>query len=235
HAPGVSRVAAPPDNATAYRCVQPSFPQGNTSRLPATHSSGFSATIPRNALPRPVSARHTSRPRPVARSATRIDQGGAARRGVNGRVRSAAGMRINASWAPSGDHTGSSSSSTLGSRNLSAFVATSYTPTKPWSPRPLTNASFVPSGDQWSDCALPRARTSCSGFALSASGAHQTCPLLRNATRSPFGETVGAWPSPRRRAAPPVAATIQSACSAPAGDDSGFGYSPRPLASPPRT
>src|SRR5207253_2796036 len=82
-------------------------------------------------------------------------QGGPARRGVNGRVGSAAGMRMNASWAPSGDQAGSASSSTLGSRKRSALVARSYTPTNPWSPRPLTNASFVPSGDQWSDCARP--------------------------------------------------------------------------------
>src|SRR5207247_10731004 len=131
----ISTVAPPPYNGTPSRWVHPSYSHVNTNRRPAPHSNCTSATIPLNALPRPVSAFHTSRPRPVARLTTRIDQGGAARRGVNGKAGSPAGTRMNASCAPSGDHTGSPSSSTLASRNLSAFVATSYTPTKPWSPR----------------------------------------------------------------------------------------------------
>ena len=37
--PGVSSVALPPSTDTEYRCVKPSFSQGNTMRLPAAQSS----------------------------------------------------------------------------------------------------------------------------------------------------------------------------------------------------
>src|SRR2546430_5428967 len=90
NAPGVSSVARPPSAGTEYRCVHPSFSQGNTIRSPAPHRIWFGATISRNTLPRPVSAVHTWRPPPpppppLARAAPRLDHGSPARRGVDRR------------------------------------------------------------------------------------------------------------------------------------------------------
>ncbi len=234
NAPGVSSAGRPPCAGAAYKWVQPSFSHGNTSRSPAAHTSWPSATTPRNALPVPVSARQTSRPVPVPTSAIRMDQGSAVRRGVNGTL-VAAGVRMNATRRPSGPQTGSSSESTLGSRNRSILAATSYTAMKLWSPRSLTTASCDPSGDQRSALIVPRALNSCSAAEESTIDADQTCPRLTNATRSPLGDTAGEWPSPIRRGGPPVAATTQTACSTPATALCGFGYSPLRFAAPPRT
>jgi len=64
----------------------------------------------------PSSARHSSRPLPVAASAIRIDHGLPLRCGAKARISARAGMRMNTTCFESGDQTGPTSRSTLGSR-----------------------------------------------------------------------------------------------------------------------
>src|SRR3972149_11286449 len=106
---------------------------------------------------------------------------------------------------------------------------------KLWSPRPETNASMDPTGDQARLPWLPRALNNWMGLAVeSASDAVQTSPLRRNATTSPLGDTVGDEPSASFRGVPFASETIQMACSAPSGSLVGLGISPERLGGPPR-
>src|SRR4029450_11358056 len=67
------------------------------------------------------------------------------------------GLRMKATRLPSGDHVGLLSCSTLGDRNFTERVRTSYTPISEWSTRLLTKASFDPSGDHLRLLLVPQA------------------------------------------------------------------------------
>ncbi len=82
--------------------------------------------------------------------------GAASRWAMNGVVPLFTGWRMKATCRPSGDHVGSASRSTEGSRYVTVFAPRSYTPMNAWLLRALTNASFEPSGDQRSADAEPR-------------------------------------------------------------------------------
>src|ERR1043165_1600530 len=107
---------------------------------------------------------------------------------------------------------------------------------KLWSPRELTKASRLPSGDQCGELLEPRAlkswRASPRG---SASEAVQSCSPFEKTTCGPAGEGAGALPSPSTRVCPFVQLTAITSCFAPDVSLVGFGDSPARFFSPPRT
>ncbi len=130
-----------------------------------------SATMSRNTLPAPLSAAQMVLALPVAISATMIDHGFPSRAGANMSNAEDVGTRMKASRRPSGDHAGLPSRSTLGDIQETLLAAGSYTPTKAWSPRLLTNARREPSGDQEKLPAPFLTLNSCTGSLLPSTGA----------------------------------------------------------------
>lgn len=144
-------------------------------RSSAVHQSVGLELTGAKTLPGPGRARKSSRPLPVAASATRIDQGSAASgRGRKAAGASQAGRRTKAIDRPSGDQIGSMSVSTEGSSQTTRFAKGSRTPTKPCESRPETNAIRVPSGDQRGVDCEPGSLVACAGLAFASRPAIQS-------------------------------------------------------------
>ena len=114
-------------------------------------------------------------------------------------------------------------------------MASSMTPIRLWSPRLLTNASRLPSGDQSRSPTATRTLASELGSPVPVTGAFMISPRRRKTTTSPLGDTTGSSPGPTRETAPSATVTRHTTCSAPATSLVGLGISPRLLGAPPRT
>ncbi len=161
------------------------------------------------------------------------------------------GMRRKAIRRPSADHAGEESRSTLGAIQVTFRPARSSTPTKPWSPRLLTNARRVPSGEKTRPPRPPRAFKIVDGspasppsppsppasfFSLGGSSRRsKISPPRAQTTRSPEGESTGPPPAATFHGSPPAVRTAQIARSAPSGSLVGLAISPATLGWLPRT
>src|SRR5438046_6078980 len=70
NSPGLSIVSAPPCAGIAYRCIHPSFSEGDNKRSPATHCQKSSPWIPRNESLSVSPERQISLASPLCASAT---------------------------------------------------------------------------------------------------------------------------------------------------------------------
>src|SRR5690242_14405334 len=118
-------------------------------------------------------------------------------------------MRTKTMCAPSGDQRGLRSREVDGARYWMGSDSERKIAMKLWSPRLVTNASLLPSGDHSGDPSEPRVKKKRLAGDDPSIGTTQTCRFFVYATRSPLGETTGSSPSASRFGVPPCADTAQ--------------------------